>query len=42
MINTIILPKNVKGHSGWVNTPNLFDKLNIEDLWDGSYFDEAR
>ncbi len=40
MDNTIIIPKNVKGRGALVNTPNSFDKLNREDFWDGSYFDE--
>jgi DNA repair photolyase len=36
----MVITKNVKGRGALLNTPNKFDKHQIEDFWDGSYYDE--
>ena len=40
MDNNIIIPKNIKGRGALLNTHNTFNKLTVEDFWDGSYYDE--
>lgn len=40
MDNNIIIPKNTRGRGAQINTHNKFDSLQVEDFWDGSYYDE--